>query len=104
MTHPTATLDEVWALFKETDRKFQETDRLITEKFQESERLIRELSKKIEETRSEIGKLGNRLGEFVEGLIKPSVVKLFQERGIEVHKVLCDIEIYLVTRNVFKYM
>ena len=99
MTHPTATLDEVWALFKETDRKFketdrkfQETDRLITEKFQESERLIRELSKKIEETRSEIGKLGNRLGEFVEGLIKPSVVKLFQERGIEVHKVLCDIE------------
>lgn len=88
MTHPTATLDEIWALFKETDRKFQETDR----KFQETDRLIKELSKKIEETRTEIGKLGNRLGDFVEGLIKPSVVNLFQQRGIAVHKVHGDIE------------
>jgi len=39
-----------------------------------------------------IGDLGNRLGEFVEGLIKPSVVRLFQSRGIDVHAVMRDIE------------
>jgi hypothetical protein len=59
---------------RETDQRFQETDRKL-----------KELSK-------EIGRLGNRLGEFVEGLIKPSIVSLFQQRGIEVHKVLRDVE------------
>jgi hypothetical protein len=34
------TLDEVWKLFKETDRKFQETDR----RFQDTERLLKEKS------------------------------------------------------------
>ena len=83
------TLDEVWALFrevaeaqkeiavaqKETDRKFQETDRQI-----------KQVSK-------QIGDLGNRLGEFVEGLVKPAVVRLFQNRGIAVHEVHADVSV-----------
>jgi len=84
-----ATLDDVWALFrevaeaqKETDRKFQETDR----KFQETDRQIKQMSKKI-------GDLGNRLGEFVEGLVKPAVVRLFQDRGIAVHEVHADVSV-----------
>jgi len=74
--------------FNETDRKFQETDR----RFKETDRLIRELSKKMDGTRAEIGRLGNRLGDFVEGLIKPSLVQLFQHRGIIVHKVYHNVE------------
>lgn len=34
-----------------------------------------------------IGRLGNRLGEFVEEMVKPAVVRLFRARGIEVHEV-----------------
>lgn len=40
------TLDDVWDLFRETDRKFQETDRLIGELREES----RETDRKFQET------------------------------------------------------
>jgi hypothetical protein len=103
----TVTLEEVWALFKETDRKFQETDR----KFQETERIIKETAlanaqeaekrsqeaekrtKELEKTLyKKIGELGDRLGDFAEGFVRPAVVKLFRERGIEVHKVIRKVE------------
>jgi hypothetical protein len=60
----------------ETDRKFQETDR----KFQETDRLVKQLSKNL-------GDIGNRLGEFVEHMVAPAVVRLFRKQGIEVHAV-----------------
>lgn len=41
----------------------------------------------------QLGKLGNRLGEFVEGLVKPAVVRLFQARGIAVHELYADVEV-----------
>jgi hypothetical protein len=34
-----------------------------------------------------VGNLGNRLGDFVEQMVAPSVLRLFQERGIEVHQI-----------------
>jgi hypothetical protein len=77
-------IDEIWTMFRETDRKFQETDR----KFQE---MNKKTNRKIQEVNLAIGRLGNRLGEFVEGLVKPAVVRLFRERGIEVHEVHHDI-------------
>ncbi len=90
------TLDEVWALFrevadaqKETDRKFQETDR----KFQETARQIEATDRQIKQISKKIGDLGNRLGEFVEGLVKPALVRLFQERGIAVHEVYPDVSV-----------
>ena len=76
------TLDDVWALFRETDRKFQETDRQM----KETDRQIKQLSK-------QIGELGNRLGEFIEGWVKPAVVRLFQARGINIHEVYPDVEV-----------
>jgi len=67
------TLDDVWRLFQETDRKFQDTERLLKEqaqhtdrKFQDTERLLKEGA---EATRLEmkalsknLGEIGNRLG------------------------------------------
>ncbi len=97
------TLDEVWALFrqvaesqrevaeaqKETDRKFQDTDR----KFQENAAAQKETDRQRKQVGKQIGELGNRLGEFVEGLVKPAVVRLFRDRGIEVHEVHADIAV-----------
>lgn len=80
-TDPAPTLEEIWRLFRETDRKFEETDR----RMKETDKQIKAMSKKI-------GELGNRLGEFVEEMIKPSVVRLFQERGIDIHSVMRNVE------------
>ncbi|MDD5306166.1 MAG: DUF3782 domain-containing protein [Deltaproteobacteria bacterium] len=40
----------------------------------------------------QIGGLGNRLGEFVEGVVRPGLVRLFRERGVDVHQTLRDLE------------
>jgi hypothetical protein len=91
------TADDVWRLFgelveaqKETDRRFQETERLMREqrqesdrRFQETERLLKEQSQRVDK---QLGKLGNRLGEFVEWQIRPAAVRLFKERGLDVHE------------------
>jgi hypothetical protein len=77
------TYDDILRLFKETDEKFKETDLRFKEtdkKFKETERFLKEVS-------SSVGKLGNRLGEFIEDAVRPAAVRLFQERGIVVHEV-----------------
>ncbi|MBF0461023.1 MAG: DUF3782 domain-containing protein [Magnetococcales bacterium] len=102
MTHA-ATFEDVWAMIREnavqqrenavqqrenaaqmremneeTDRKFQETDRKI--------------QKMNEETNQKLARLGDRLGEFVEGLVAPACKTLFAQRGIPVHKVSRRVE------------
>lgn len=84
----TITLQEVWRLFKETDRKFQETDR----KFQETDRKFQETDRLIRQTQKAIGELGNRLGQFVQEMVKPAVVRLFRTRGIDVCRVISNME------------
>ncbi|OUD12116.1 hypothetical protein [Thioflexithrix psekupsensis] len=93
--------EEIALESKETARRFEEialeskeTDRLFKEialESKETDRRFKETDRKFKETDKKIGELGNRLGEFVEGLIKPSVVRLFQERGILVHKTFSDV-------------
>ena len=88
------TYEEILQLFrevaesqKETERKFQETDR----KFQETERLLKEQSqetdRKIKKMANTVDKLGNRLGDYIEDAVRSVAVRLFRERGIEVHEV-----------------
>ncbi|MBF0176078.1 MAG: DUF3782 domain-containing protein [Magnetococcales bacterium] len=67
----------------ETDRKMQETDR----KMQETDRKMQETDRKIKQVTQQIGQLGGRLGEFVEGLVKPACIAMFRERGIPVDEV-----------------
>ena len=85
------TLDDVWRLFQETDRKFQETERLLKEQSQETDRLLKEQSqdtdRKIKEMAKTVDKLGNRLGDYIEDAVRPAAVRLFRDRGIEVHEV-----------------
>ncbi len=86
----------------ESDLRFKETERLMKENFAETERQIKENSAETERLIKEradetdrivkimsknLGDLGNRLGEFVEHMVAPAVVRLFQAEGIEVHEV-----------------
>jgi hypothetical protein len=61
------TSEEIKQLFKETDRRLAELGR-------------------------QVGGLGNRLGEFVEGIVRPGLVRMFRDKGIEVHQTLRDLE------------
>ena len=98
---------------QETDRKFKESDRILTKRFIETDRKIKEMStetdrkmremsietdrkmremsietdRRMRELSKKLGDIGNRLGEFVENMVEPTVVKLFQAEGVEVHEV-----------------
>lgn len=145
------TLEDIWQLFKESDRQLQElrkendrrfqenerrfqenerwlkehsqeTERLIKEQSQETERLIKEQSqetdrkfqetdkflkelgketdRKIQAVSIQIGHLTNRLGEFVEEMVRPAAVRLFKDRGIKVNQVLRNLTAYDAQNNV----
>ena len=107
MSFAQPTLDDVWLLFKETGLQFKETDRKIKEMSQETDRKIKEMSqetnrkikemsqetdRKIEKVSDDIGRLGNRLGEYIEEMVRPAAVKLFKDRGVDEHEVHQNIE------------
>jgi hypothetical protein len=107
--------DEIWAILKgisETNKElskahqeFKEEQKALQAAQVETDRILKELSAEIKETSREIkevqketareikavntsiGRLSNRLGEFVEEAVRPSAVRLFRERGIDVHEV-----------------
>jgi len=90
------TAAEIWKMFAETDRRMQETDRRMQEtdrRMQETDRQIQETARVVRETSRKIGELGNRLGEFVESMVRPAAVRLFQERGIQVHEVHGEVSV-----------
>jgi hypothetical protein len=81
----TLSFEKVWQMFQETDKKFQETDRLLKEQARETERLLKELTRatdrQMQETDRKISKLGSRLGELVEEIIFPNIVEKFNKLG-----------------------
>ena len=94
---------ETKEMFKDTDRKFKETDRKFKEtdrKFKETDRKFKETDLKFEKSRKELdnrfaettkninkvmGKFDSQWGKLMESLVEGDLVKLFKERGIEVH-------------------
>lgn len=67
--------------FKETDRKWQETDRKLAEANAQFTAWLQQLS---QETDRKIGEITGKWSRFVEGLVAPGAVRLFTERGIRV--------------------
>ena len=91
LDQPAPSFADVWRMFQETDLKFKETDLKFKEtdrKFKETDRKFQETDKAIKKVSDNIDKLGNRLGEFVEEMVKPGLVRLFQARGLKVHRTM----------------
>jgi hypothetical protein len=105
------TLADIYALFQasqaEADRRFAEADRRAAEakaerrvasaeadrraaeadrRAAEADQRLQELERIAANTSREVAGLTTRWGQFVENLVEPSVVRLFQERGIEVQE------------------
>lgn len=72
---------------QENDRQRKADERLLKENLQATDRQFKETDRKLKEVLTSLGRLGNKLGEFVEEMVKPAVVRLFRERGIAVHEV-----------------
>ncbi|BAI87882.1 hypothetical protein NIES39_A00410 [Arthrospira platensis NIES-39] len=115
-TPMTTNADDVWRLLGELIEAQKETERLLKEQSQESDRRFREQSQESdsrsetlrerrfreteriikqqnEKLNQELGKLGNRLGEFVEWQVRPAAVQLFQKRGIAVNEFHGDLSV-----------
>jgi hypothetical protein len=110
------TLDDIYALFQtsqtEADRRFAEADRRAAEskaeadrraaeskaeadrraaeadrRAAEADRSLAELKRLVDNTTRAVDGLTTRWGQFVENLVEPAVLRLFQERGIDVQEV-----------------
>jgi len=85
----TTTIDDIRQILKELAQSQQELNQSqqeLNQSQKETDKQIKETDKQINRVSRQIGELGNRLGEFVEWQVRPAVVRLFQERGIDVHE------------------
>jgi hypothetical protein len=80
------TIEDIYELFRvsqaDADRRAVEADRRAAE----ADRRLARLEQIAANTSREVAGLTTRWGHFVENLVEPSVVRLFQERGIEVQE------------------
>ncbi|APB35120.1 hypothetical protein GlitD10_2777 [Gloeomargarita lithophora Alchichica-D10] len=94
MTTP-VTIEDIYKLFQqsqaEADRRFAEADRRVAQlaaeadrRAAEADRSMAELKKTVAETTRAVNALTTRWGRFVEELVEPAVIQLFQARGIEI--------------------
>ena len=87
MSSTQPTFDDIMRLFQENAEQSNQRSREIDRKFTEIAEQSKQTDRKIKEVTVSIGRLGNRLGEFIEEAVRPAAVRLFRERGIVVHEV-----------------
>jgi hypothetical protein len=89
------TLQDIYDLFKASQADLQasaaEFDRRMAESKAEADRRAAEADRRMERLEQlaanvsrEVSRLGDRWGLFVENIVAPAVLRLFQERGIEI--------------------
>jgi hypothetical protein len=86
--------NEIWDILKENSLQIGrlqsaqlETDRILKELSAEIKETQKITAREIKAVNTSIGRLSNRLGEFVEEAVRPSAVRLFRECGIDIHEV-----------------
>ncbi|MFN4786259.1 MAG: DUF3782 domain-containing protein [Pseudanabaena sp.] len=86
--HP-VTIDDIFELFRESERQRKEQQREFEQYLQEyrktSEQEMAELKKIVAQTNKQVGGITSCWGEFVENLVRPAAVRMFHKKGIEVH-------------------
>ncbi len=93
------SFNDVWQMFRETDKKFQETDRLI----KENQGQFREIREQFKETREQMKDTDKRLkkldelftsqwGKLMESLVEGDLIPLLNQKGVAVHRTMQRIE------------
>jgi hypothetical protein len=97
MSQP-VTIEDIYQLFRtsaeEFDRRLRESDRRMAEAKLESdrraevaERSMARLERTVERTSRAVDSLTTRWGRFVEELVEPAVIRLFQGKGIDIKEI-----------------
>ena len=86
------TIDDIFDLFRESERQRQEQQQITEREMAELRKTVDRTSEQIEQTNKQIGGITSRWGEFVENLVRPAAVKLFRAKGIEVHFTTLQVE------------
>ncbi|NEQ49414.1 MAG: DUF3782 domain-containing protein [Leptolyngbya sp. SIO3F4] len=92
------TLDDIYALFQrsqeEADRRFAEADRRAAESKAAFDQRMAEADKRLAraeaiaaQANQSVNNLSSRWGRFVENIVAPAALRLFQERGMAVQEV-----------------
>ncbi len=100
MNENTVTLDDIFALFRESEQQRKEYQRKAELEMAELRKIIEQTNKQIaqiEQTNKQIDQNNKRFGEltspwaeFVENKIKPAAARIFKEHGIDVkYTALC---------------
>ena len=81
------TIEDIYQLFRasaeEFDRRIAEADRRAAER----DRSLAQLERTVERTSRAVDSLTSRWGRFVEELVEPAIIQLFQAKGIDVKEV-----------------
>ena len=85
------TIDDIYNLFRasqeEFDRRLAVQEQKEAEAKAERDRTMAELKRTVERTSRAVDSLTSRWGRFVEELVEPSVLELFQAKGIDVKEI-----------------
>ena len=73
---------------EDLDRRMEKSRKKFDDDLEKSRKEFDERMKKLD------GKFGNVLGAFVEGLVEPKLIELFQNRGILVTEIHHNIQIH----------
>ena len=95
MSQQPVTIEDIYGLFRTSREEFEAELRLSREEYDrraaeadrraaEIDQSLEKLRKSVAETTRAVNGLTSRWGRFVEELVEPAVVRLFQERGIDV--------------------
>ncbi len=85
------TIEDIYKLFERSQAELAasraEFERAMQESREEYDRRIAKLEKTVAETNKAVSALTTRWGRFVEELVEPAVIDLFQQRGIDVKEI-----------------
>jgi len=85
------TIEDIYELFRasqaEADRKFAASKEEDERRKEEADRSMAELKKTVERTSKAVDSLTTRWGRFVEELVEPAVIRIFQAWGIDIKEI-----------------
>jgi hypothetical protein len=99
--HAGLTFEKVWAMFQETDKKFQETERLMKVQSQETDRKFQEAEKLVRQNQKMMGDLGRKFGKIIEHMFIPNLEEKFNALGYEFGKAGPNVRIANKKHNIF---
>ena len=80
------TYEQILALFKQNSEQFAEVRLLFAETEKQIKTLSAETDKQIRNLSKQVGEITDTMGRFAEEQVRPKILELFRQRGIELEE------------------